>query len=194
MRHASFRLSAGGENITNDLTINHNRRNHNAMKNFENTEIDMDRMKSKYAHNPQFRTLIDFLAQQEKDDKCITVDDLERRMDQADIAVRRTDVIRMLQALHGWDCGWFIIGRRQHVSRFWFNVSSTQLGKEVSGKGMPASPPNPPIAMLTHKFRLRPELEISLDLPSDLSKKEIGRIADFLQTLPFDHAGLRIAA
>lgn len=164
------------------------------MKNFENVEIDMDRMKSKYRNNPQFRTLIDFLAQQEKDEKCITVDDLELRMGKADIAVTRTDAIRMFQALHGWDCGWFIIGRRQHVSRFWFNVSSTQLGKEVSGKGVIASPAQPPPTMLTHKFILRPDLEISLELPSDLSKKEIGRIADYLHTLPFEEAELRAAA
>lgn len=164
------------------------------MKNFENAEIDMDRMKSKYRNNPQFRTLIDFLAQQEKDDKLLTVDVLEIRMGKAGLSVTRTDVIRMLQALHGWGCGWFIIGRRGQVSRFWFNVSSTQLGKEVSGKGVIASPAVPPLTMLTHKFILRPDLEISLELPSDLSKKEIGRIADYLQTLPFEHAELRAAA
>jgi hypothetical protein len=164
------------------------------MKNFENAEIDMDRMKSRYAKSPLFRTLIDFLAQQDKDDKYVTVDALELRMSKAGLSVTRTDVIRMLQALHGCDCGWFTVGRRGQVSRFWFNVSCTQLGKEVSGKGMPASPASSPPAMLTHKFRLRPDLEISLYLPSDLSKKEIGRIADFLQTLPFDHAELRAAA
>jgi hypothetical protein len=164
------------------------------MKNFENVEIDMDRLKSKYAKNPLFRTLIDFLAQQETDEKYITVDSLELRMAKVGLSVTRTDVIRMLQALHGHGCGWFIIGRRQQVSRFWFNASGTQLSKEISGKGVPAAPASPQLTMLTHKFRVRPDVEVSFDLPSNLTAKEVDRIADFLKTLPFEDAGLRAAA
>lgn len=48
--------------------------------------------------------------------------------------------------------------------------------------------------MLTHKFRLRADLEISLELPADLSIKEVARVSEFLKTLPFDEVGLRDAA
>jgi hypothetical protein len=84
--------------------------------------------------------------------------------------------------------------RRGRPSRFWFYVSSVGLGKEVSGKGKPAVRIIRPPKMLTHRFRLRPELEISLELPSDLTQKEVGRVADFLKTLPFEGAALGRAA
>jgi hypothetical protein len=168
--------------------------NHIRMKNFDGDEIDMDRMKSKYGNNPLFRTLMDFLADQEKVARSLTVDKLHDQMTKAGLGVSRTDVVRMFQVLHGWDCGWFTIGRRGLKSRFWFNVSPTDFAKEVSGKGKKTLPMKPAPKMLTHKFQLRADLEISLELPVDLSDKEVGRIADFLKTLPFEHAELRSAA
>jgi hypothetical protein len=161
------------------------------MKNFYDKEIDEDDLRTKYKADPLFRTLMDVLAAQEKDYRQITVEQVCDLMAKAGAAVRRPDVIRMLQSVNGGHRGWFTIGRRGYSSRFDFYVPSRVLGKAASGKGT-AKTAVP--TMLMHKFRLRANLEISLDLPSDLSDKEVGRITDFIKTLPFDPADLSVAA
>jgi hypothetical protein len=114
-------------------------------------------------------------------------------MGKAGIKVYRHDVIRMLQSLQGEERGWFWIGRRGHESRFDFYASSIEMAKVAAGEtAVPKKVPAPP-TMINHKFRLRAVLEISLELPSDLTDKEVTRIADFLKTLPFDDAGLLAA-
>lgn len=40
--------------------------------------------------------------------------------------------------------------------------------------------------LLPHSFRLRPNLLLSLDLPSDLTVSEAERLSNFIKTLPFD--------
>ncbi|HKP02788.1 MAG TPA: hypothetical protein VJU77_05420 [Chthoniobacterales bacterium] len=161
------------------------------MKNYFDKEIDEADLRTKYKSDPLLRTLIDFFASQPKDDRSVSVTDLCNRMGKAGIAVRRADVIRMLQSLQGGQRGWFWAGRKGHDSRFDFHASSIKMAKVASGQNDDPAPPLP--TMINHKFRLRADLEIGLELPADLTDKEVTRIADFLKTLPFDHAGLRAA-
>lgn len=164
------------------------------MKNFFGKEIDDEKLRSKYKTEPHFRTLMDFFRVQTKDDRTVEVRQLTDRMGKAGIKVYRHDVIRMLQSLQGEERGWFWIGRRGHESRFDFYASSIEMAKVAASEIAAPKKAAPPPTMITHKFRLRADLEISLELPSDLTDKEVTRIADFLKTLPFDHAGLPMAA
>ncbi len=163
------------------------------MKNYFDQEIDEARLRTKYKSDPLFRTLMDFFASRPKDTRLISVTQLCDEMAKSNVAVRRADIIRMLQSLHGGNRGWFTIGRRGHDSRFDFYVSATNLAKVAAGTDKPTGKAAPS-TLISHKFRLRANLEISLELPTDLSDKEVSRISDFLKTLPFDHADLRDAA
>jgi len=40
--------------------------------------------------------------------------------------------------------------------------------------------------LLTHRYHLREDYEMQIDLPYDLTKEEAGRLAAFFQTLPFE--------
>lgn len=157
-----------------------------------NDEIDEDCLREKYKADPLFRTLADFLASQATDESYLSVPQLCERMAQAGVAVRRTDIIRALQSLSG-ECGRFIVGRKGYDSRFDFHAPSTMIGKIASGQESKRAMVEPP-RMLAHKFRLRADLEISFELPADLSKREVARISEFLKTLPFDEVGLHDAA
>lgn len=157
-------------------------------------DIEIDDLKKQYRENPLFRSLMDFLVDQEKDERQLSVEGLRGTMEGAGISVSYRDVVRMMQSLQAGGCGSFIIGRKGWPSRFQFNVSMTELAKAVTGKGSEIVPMKPAPKMINHKFRLRPELEIALELPEDLADKEVARIGDFLKTLPFEHAGSSEAA
>jgi hypothetical protein len=39
--------------------------------------------------------------------------------------------------------------------------------------------------MITHQFKLRPEMTVTVQLPGDLTEKEAERFSQFLRSLPF---------
>ena len=47
------------------------------------------------------------------------------------------------------------------------------------------NPYHPGPATLTHRFNLRPDLEIQFQLPTDLDDAEAERLSEFIRTLPF---------
>ena len=160
------------------------------MKNFYGDEINEDKLRAKYKKDPLFRMFMDVLAAASKDYRLLTVGQLCDLLTKAGAHVYRHDAVRMFQSTHGENRGWFTIGRRGHSSRFDFYASSKAMAESAIGKASHAATP----ALLTHKFRLRQNLEISLELPSDLLAKEVERIADFLRTLPFSDAEVAAAA
>jgi hypothetical protein len=38
--------------------------------------------------------------------------------------------------------------------------------------------------IVTYSFRLRGDLDVTLELPADLTEREAGRLAGFIETLP----------
>jgi len=141
-------------------------------------EIDERDLQRLYKSDPQFRILMDFLFENDVDEREINLDDLAQRMWDAGITVHRNDVLKMLRTLEGDNRGWVWLGRRNRKTRFSFHASPKEIAEAArkSAKG--------PIA---HTFRLRPDLEVSFELPIDLTQKDVKRIADFLRTLPFDN-------
>jgi hypothetical protein len=162
-----------------------------AMMDYLNDGGDVERLRSFYKNNSDFRAVLDFVNAHGKSEGWEDASDLTARMNASGVGVNRAQIISAFKMLATLRCGWFTVGRRKWPTRLEFRADPRQLHKLAT-----ASSPVASVAptMLTHRFRLRPELEISVYLPSDVSKKEISRIADFLQTLPFDHAELRIAA
>ena len=47
-----------------------------------------------------------------------------------------------------------------------------------------AEAPEDEAGMLQHSFHLRPDLQIRMELPSDLTEREADRLARFVQSLP----------
>jgi len=150
---------------------------------------DVERLRAFYRNNVDFQAVLDFISGHEKTRGWYEVSELTEQMKAKVVGITRSEIIKALKMLETLRCGWFKTGRRGWPTRFDFRVSPTQLHGLATGKiSLPAAAVAP-VRMLEHKFRLRPDLEISFELPSDLSKRDVLRIAEFLKTLPFDDAG-----
>jgi hypothetical protein len=114
----------------------------------------------------------------------------------------RAYVIGAMKQLDDRKFGKFIVGRRNKESRMTWDVDLGELGKIAQGlaedfedpalsHGFSPRAPDVPGAGLDdilHVFHLRPELRISLKLPSNLTAAEARRLADFILSLPFENA------
>ena len=60
-------------------------------------------------------------------------------------------------------------------------------GSAVSIRPQPDTPPESPEStadLINHRYQLRRDFCISIDLPADLTEREAGRLARFIETLP----------
>lgn len=127
---------------------------------------------------------------------------------------RRYDIVAALRALEKGGAGEFTVGKKGSRSCFvWrdrgaLNAARRQLGvdaapaaaaKNAGGNGRKATakaatPPPAPVAvgttkaspgMLEHAFYVRPGVLATFHLPVDISRQEIERLCQLLQSVPF---------
>lgn len=164
----------------------------------EENKVDIKALKRLYANSAVAKAAMDYFASRQYNSGSTKVDRLERTLAQAEYEFPRRDVIGFLRQLEGLGCGTFVIGRRGQPSRFEWGVQMISVAKASKGEEQAIKRLDPvevpreedeedvPAGTLRHPYRLRPELTISLDLPSDLTMKEAARLAEFIKTLPFD--------
>ena len=85
-----------------------------------------------------------------------------------------------------------IVGRHGSKTRIAWLYSLKSVAHVARGSSAVLEPlesgftPGESSGHLTHAFRLRPNYEVKLALPRDLTKVEASRLAAFIQTLPFE--------
>jgi hypothetical protein len=121
----------------------------------------------------------------------------------------RQGVIDFFKKLEMWNYGEFVIGRRGHDSRFrfCFRLSpqaiahaakrafqgdvGTSDGTEIPKSGGESAnlggsnEVSSSHSGLTHRFLLRPDYAVNIELPLDLTNSEATRLADFVKSLLF---------
>lgn len=97
----------------------------------------------------------------------------------------RNTVIRCFHFLERTSCGRFVVGRRGRESRFEWWVSMKELAHLCLEVAEPSTEMDEDADFVGHEYRLRPDLTIGFQLPSDLTEREAKRLADFVRTLPF---------
>jgi hypothetical protein len=159
--------------------------------------IDIGTLRSLYQSSPVAKAALDHFAAREKRRWETTVERLQGIVRQELTDVSRGDIIEIFRMLESANCGRFVVGRRGHLSRFEWSSNLIAVGKAAAGEPMSAEEmagdDGDPVLeeddderfTVSHHFRLRPDLEISLCLPPDLTTQEASRIADFVRTLPF---------
>lgn len=109
----------------------------------------------------------------------------------------RTEVIDLFKRLAALDLGTFVHGRRGGYSRFKWSVRLTDVGKAYAGEIDEIEPVDKDDLeeeiystsseeFIDHEYVLRPDVKVELTLPGDLTRREAKRLADFINSLPFD--------
>lgn len=115
-------------------------------------------------------------------DGTMAVEELEKH------GFKRGDAIEFLKELESVGLGKFLAGRRQQVSRFKWNVSAKTFAREFIARHQRASNGEDTLRtseLHTHRFLVRPGIEVEFQLPLNFSPDEANRLADFIKTLPF---------
>jgi hypothetical protein len=133
-----------------------------------------------------------------------TAEEVER-----DGVVDRHGAVELLKKLQRAKLGHYVVGRRGHDTRFVWHYdpkrllegvrerNNQQLGGSLQIKdenkfdlkesisNMTTALPQSSRNTVMHKFMLRPDYEVALQLPADLAMKEVDRISAWLRTVPF---------
>lgn len=164
----------------------------------EDKDADKTALRRLYASDRAAHLILDDFAGRQRNQRVTKVDQVLSRL--STHALARTDVIRIFRKLEELGYGEFVEGRRGHPSRFEWRFGLVSVGKAAAGTSQvleevrenededddsePTSVNLP--GSLSHKFQLRPDWQIDLILPSDLTAREALRLSDFVKTLPFD--------
>ena len=171
------------------------------MKN--NGAVDLDRLKELYQKGPAARAMLDNFAGRERNRTETKVDNLLYLMVE-NRPITRGEIIQVFHELGNIGCGSFVVGRKGHASRFQWTVGLPSVGKAAAGEdllldviseeereeeaaGIPEGERKP------YSFPLRPNLDVRLELPLDLSSVEAARLSDFIKSLPFNRNEGRVA-
>lgn len=162
----------------------------------QSNSIDIRALLSLYASGGAPKAALDHFAARQNNSARTTVDRLQALLRAEGHDVSRSDIIELFRGLEAAHCGQFRIGRKGHPSRFEWSVGLTSAGQAASGETTTVEALSEAetealddvessAEMLDHRFHLRPDLEITIQLPSNLSLAEASRVADFVRTIPF---------
>jgi hypothetical protein len=161
-------------------------------------DIDSDvvkQIRKLYEKSEAAKAFFEWAADRQKDAAETRIERLEYM---ADLGHR--EAIELARTLSEIGCGEFVVGRRGAKSRVKWNYSLRSMGeaakgeiaelKHVSSEAEQDDDLEDEVEIeenaIRHTFQLRPDNTVTIDLPSDLSKKEAERLATFIQSLPFD--------
>ncbi len=164
----------------------------------------IEALRNLYQRNKAAKALLDYFAKRQKNMRETSVRRLEQALREEGVLLSRAEIIDVLKELGALKVGRFISGRRGWESRFAWNFGLGSVGRAAAGNTRqleritddaesdldePAEDDTEIEDLsdaLTHTFRLRPDYEVSLHLPADLTVKEAARLAEFVTALPFE--------
>jgi hypothetical protein len=154
-------------------------------------------LKRLYASNATARATLDHFASRQQDRTEMTVDRMWELLSSEGNVLARADIIYTFRCLEETGAGRFVIGRKGHPSRFLRSVNLIELGRIAKGEDLPSSngenvahaavpPASPPKSdVIPHRYVLRPDFTVTIQLPADLTPPEATRLSDYVKTLPF---------
>lgn len=156
-------------------------------------------------NRPDFRELFEILSLWQRNQRSIDLDDFVRRFKDENIASeleQRKLSIEFFKKLDACGVGNFLVGRRGKSTRFiWrdamLDVAQIALDKETTQNNLPeqverttnidnlSDQKDHSKTTFSHKYILRQNYEVTLNLPVDLTETEAERLSNFIKTLPF---------
>lgn len=156
-------------------------------------QFEVEKLKELYKNSEVARAFLDHTAQRERNQSETKVDRILSVLANEGNQFSRGDVVELFRSLEELGCGQFVAGRRGWPSRFVWYVGMVSVGRAAAGEpqviqdiSAESADPESSSDSLKHVFHLRPEIQVSIDLPSDLSSAEAERLSSFIRTLPFE--------
>jgi hypothetical protein len=159
--------------------------------------VDVKKLREFYQRSAPARALLDDFAARERNRTETKVDNL-RYIQVESRPITRGEIIEVFQELQKLGCGSFVVGRKGHSSRFQWRLGLPSVGKAAAGEEIQLDVVSeedrrqeeatdvPEGVRKLYLFPLRPNLDLRLELPLDLSSAEAARVSDFIKSLPFD--------
>ena len=172
------------------------------MTSFDSAALDLKALKAMYASEPAAKAVLDEFASRRRNQRTTKLGQLLLRLNNARVGIAKGDVIRILRKLDEFGYGDFRTGRKGHPTRFEWKYDLVSVGKAAAGgtqaveeiqltTGEDIGDEEVEVkavreGAIQHTFQLRPDWQIELTLPADLSAREAARLSEFVKTLPFD--------
>lgn len=160
---------------------------------YGNSSVNLDGIRRLYDEDPAAPALLDHFAGRERNLRVTPVDRLLVNVQREGSEVSRGDLIRVLKKLQELGCGTFVPGRRGHKSRFEWDASLVSVGQVAAGEAEEfedapdylEEKDSSESQMLEHRFWLRHDLSVIVELPEDLSGSEAVRLSHHIAAIPF---------
>lgn len=153
---------------------------------------NIKKLRQLYANSTGAQAILDHFASRERSWSETTVDRIHNNVVGEGHEVSRGDVISCFKEFEQLGYGEFKIGRRGWPSRFVWSANLVTVGKTAAGEADIVEEINEadganeePMSTVKHTFMLRPDVPVSLELPSDFSASEAQRLGAFIGALPF---------
>jgi hypothetical protein len=165
----------------------------------------IEELKDLYLNKQAAKAIFDAFSERKNNSKSLTVDRIQGLASESGREFSRGEVIEVLKRLANLEFGSFLNGRRGQPSRMNWNVGIVSLGTAAAGEGVEIENLHATDADLESgengieaesedymdvSFPLRPDFNVPLRLPKDLSAKEAARLANFIQLLVFEDESL----
>ena len=154
--------------------------------------MDINLLKTSYAENPAVQAICDHMAMRNNNQNETKLHRIIQHLQNEAYEFKRTEIIAAFRKLEEAGMGKYVEGRHGWPSRFIWESKSLYISVlatdgEVSAQELAteAQVSDDEAELIEHSFVLRPDLLVTIELPSDLSAKESVRLAAFIQALPF---------
>jgi len=154
---------------------------------------DQETLRKLYDRETSAQLIFDYFADRKRGSRQTSVESLQATMKRQNQTLRRKDITDLFRQLETAGCGTFVKGAKGHASRFEWTVNLMDVGRLATGEetnvdsdGISAVEPDE-ADMVPHTFPLRPEMDIEILLPVDLTVTEAKRLGGFIRTLPFEN-------
>ena len=140
------------------------------------------------------RAFLQLAAHRERNQNITNVDRALTNLENAGYQFNRSQLLAVFRALNDLGCGEFKVVRRGWPSRFEWSTGIISVGRAAIGEqqnveqieAVAEEEIDAEFNWLTHTFHLRPNVEVELELPMDLSPNEARRLTQFIDSLPFE--------
>ena len=153
--------------------------------------MDAGQLRTLYQNNSGVRVIVDHMAARQRNQTETKLKRILSLLQNDGHAARKPEIIAAFRELESAGCGEYVEGRHGWPSRFVWSVGSlsacqTAQGQDVAIEPVTMDDDDATPETLTHTFHLRPDHDIELTLPIDLTANEAARIAKFVESLPME--------